>query len=208
MSKVFFDVGVSLDGFIAGPNRGPANPLGDNGIAIHEWMFRQKSFREHLGMDGGENNNPDNEIIKEIFNRIGSNIMGKRMFEEGEASWPEVAPFHTPVYVLTSQSREPWEREGGTTFYFTNDDIYYVLQKAKKDAGNKDVRISGGANAIRQYLNAGLIDEFSVHIAPIIIGGGVKLFDKIDKGKISFEIKNVINSPSVTHLTYKVKNLH
>ena len=204
MSKVFFDVGISLDGYIAGLNGGINNPLGDDGIKIHEWMFRQKSFLEHLGMEGGMDNNTDNDIINEIINRIGANIMGKNMFVEGEASWPEEAPFHTPVYVLTHQKRNPWERKGGTTFYFTNDNIDTVLQKAKKDAGQKDVRISGGADVIQQYFNAGLIDEFNVHIAPMLLGRGVKLFDKIDKGKISFEIVNVVNSPIVTHIFYKI----
>jgi dihydrofolate reductase len=206
MSKVFFDVGISLDGYIAGPNGGPKNPLGDGGMAIHEWMFKQKSFREKLGMEGGEVNNKDNEIISETFNRIGSNIMGKHMFEEGEANWPEDAPFHCPVYVLTHQKREPWERPGGTIFSFVNDDIHNILEKAKKDAGSKDVRISGGASVIRQFLNAGLIDEFNLHIAPIILGNGVKLFDKIEKGKFAVEISNVVNLPMVTHIFYKVRN--
>ena len=118
MSKVFVDVGISLDGFIAGPNGGVKNPLGDNGFKIHDWVFKQKSFRDHLGIDGGETNNADNDIIENIFNRIGANTMGQKMFIEGEANWPEDAPFNCPVYVLTHQKREPWERPGGTTFYF------------------------------------------------------------------------------------------
>lgn len=206
MSKVFFDVGISLDGYIAGLNGGPANPLGDGGIAIHNWMFRQKSFLEHLELKGGEDNNKDNDIIKEIFNRIGVNIMGKKMFIEGEANWPEKAPFGVPVYVLTHQKRDPWEREGGTTFFFTEDNIYDVLERAKKDAGNKDVRISGGAYTIQQYLNAGLIDECSIHLAPIILGQGVKLFENIVKEKFNLEIVGIIDSPLVTHLNYKVIN--
>jgi dihydrofolate reductase len=206
MGKVFFDVGITVDGYIAGPNGGPANPLGDGGISIHDWMFRQKSFREHLNMEGGEDNNQDNDIISSIFNRIGANIMGKRMFEEGEANWPEEAPFNTPVYVLTGQKREPWKRKGGTIFYFTNEPIEAVLQKARKEAGQKDVRISGGADVIRQYLNACLIDEFAVHIAPMILGRGVRLFENIKKEKFSVEISSTIHSPLVTHLFYKVQN--
>ena len=156
MSKVFFDVGMSLDGFIAGPNGGPKNPLGDGGIKIHDWMFKQKAFLQHLQLEGGETNNQDNDIIEDIFNRIGANIMGKRMFEEGEFNWPEESPFHTPVYVLTKQKREPWIRKGGTTFYFVDEDINTVLRKAKKDADHKDVRISGGADVIRQYFKTGI----------------------------------------------------
>src|SRR3970040_1632444 len=170
MSKVFVDIGISLDGFIAGTNGGASNPLCDNGVKIHIWMFKQKAFLQHLGLEGGEINTKDGEIIENIFNRIGANIMGKKMFVEGEANWPEEAPFHSPVYVLTHQKREPWERKGGTTFYFVNEDIHSVLKKAKKDAGSKDIRISGGASCIQQYLNAGLIDEFTIHLTPVMMG--------------------------------------
>jgi len=206
MSKVFVDVGISLDGFIAGPNGGTKNPLGDGGMNIHNWMFAQKSFREHLGMDGGEMNNTDNDIIENIFTRIGANIMGKRMFIEGEANWPEDSPFHCPVYVLTHEKRKSWIRPGGTTFHFTDENIYTVLENAKKTAANNDVRISGGARTIQHYLNAGLVDEFIIHIAPIFMGAGVRLFEHLDKSKFSFEIKNVVHSSEVTHLFYNVKN--
>ena len=204
MSKVFFDLGITLDGYIAGPNRGAKNPLGDGGVSIHNWMFKQKAFLSHLKLEGGETNNKDNDIIEETFNRIGANIMGKNMFVEGEANWPEEAPFHCPVYVLTRESRGAWERPGGTTFYFVNNDIHTVLEKAKKDAGNKDIRISGGASVIQQYLNAGLINEFALHIAPIMMGKGVRLFENIEKKKFTLEISKVINSPEVTHIFYKV----
>ncbi len=207
MSKVFFDAGITLDGYIAGPNGGANNPLGDEGIKIHHWMFPLKSFREHLSLEGGEINK-DNEIVEKIFNRIGANIMGKNMFVEGEANWPEEAPFHSSVYVLTHQKRGPWERPGGTTFYFTKESIEIVLKKAKKDAGEKDVRISGGASVIQQYFNAGLIDEFSLHIAPIILGRGVRLFKNIDKEKFSIEITDTFMSSAVTHVNYKVINLN
>lgn len=206
MSKVFFDVGISLDGFIAGPNAGPKNPLGDGGIKIHDWMFKQKAFLQHLQLEGGETNNQDNDIIERIFKRIGANIMGKRMFEEGEANWPEKAPFGVPVFVLTNEHREPWVRPGGTTFYFTNGDIRTALEKAMETAGEKDVRISGGASINQQYLNAGLVDEFSIHIAPIIIRSGVRLFEHLDKSKFSLKINSVIHSPMVTHLFYTIKN--
>ncbi len=126
------------------------------------------------------------------------------MFEEGEANWPEEAPFNTPVYVLSNTSREPWERPGGTTFYFTNESIEAVLEKAKAAAGDKDVRISGGANTIQQYLNAGLIDEFTIHIAPIMLTNGIRLFEGINRDKFSFEMIELVNSPLVTHLTYRV----
>jgi len=206
MSKVFVDLGISLDGYIAGLNGGVNNPLGDGGMSIHNWMFKQKAFLEHLGLPGKGETGTDNRLIDEIFNRIGTNIMGKNMFIEGEANWPENAPFHCPVYVLTHQEREPWERPGGTTFYFVNEDIRKVLEKAKKDAGSKDVRISGGANVVQQYLNAGLVEEIILHVAPVILGKGVRLFENINKEKLLFEISRTANSPEVTHIFYKVIN--
>jgi len=204
MSKVFFDVGMSLDGFIAGLNGGPKNPLGDGGLKIHDWMFKQKAFLQHLQLDGGETDNQDNDIIENIFNRIGANIMGKRMFEEGETNWPENSPFHCPVFVLTKEKREPWVKPGGTTFYFTNEDIHSVLQKAKKEAGNKDVRISGGADVIRQYFKARLVDEFTLHLASLFLGKGTTLFDESLNDKTNVKLEKVIPSNDVVHLFYKV----
>ena len=206
MSKVFVSVGMSLDGFIAGLNGGAKNPLGDGGTQIHKWIYKQKKFQEMLKFGETGETGKDNDILSGIINRIGANIMGKKMFVEGEANWPEEAPFHSPVYVLTNQKRKPWERPGGTTFYFVNEDIHAVLEKAKKAARNKDVRISGGASCIQQYLNAGLIDEFSIHLTPIMMGKGVRLFENIDLKKFSIEIKEVINSSEVTHLFYKVND--
>ena len=107
ISKVFVDIGLSLDGFLAGSNGGPANPLGDGGIKIHDWMFKQKAFLQHIKLEGEEENNIDNDIIKKTFARIGANIMGKRKFEEDEASWSEEAPFHCHVYVLIHEKRSP-----------------------------------------------------------------------------------------------------
>lgn len=204
MSKVFFDVGISLDGFIAGINGGPKNPLGDGGLKIHDWMFKQQAFLKHIQLEGGETDNQDNDIIQEIFDLIGANIMGKRMFEEGEANWPENSPFHCPVFVLTKEKREPWPRKGGTTFYFMYDDIITVLNKAKDAAGNKDVRISGGADVIRQYFKAGLIDEFTLHLAPLFMGKGTRLFDESINEKTNVKLEKVIPSNDVVHLFYRV----
>lgn len=204
MGKVFFSVAISLDGYMAGENRGPYNPIGDGGLGLHQWMFRQDAFLRHLESGEGEKDTVDNQILEKLFDRIGANILGKRMFEEGEANWPEDAPFKTPVYVLTNAPREPWERPGGTTFYFTNESIETVLEKAKAAAGNKDVRITGGANTIQQYLNAGLIDEFTIHLVHIMLTNGIRLFEGINKDKFSFEIVDVIKSLEVTHLTYRV----
>jgi dihydrofolate reductase len=201
MSKIFFDIGISLDGFIAGDNRGPRNPLGDHGSTIHNWMYQQKAFWRHLGMPGGKEETEDGKIIDDTFARTGSYIMGKRMFEEGEANWPEDL-FKTNVYVLTHEKREPWVQKGTTTFYFINDGIESALEKAKQSANGKDIRIQGGADTIKQYLNAGLIEEFTIHIAPVIIGSGIRLFDNIRRNVFNVEIDKLIHSPLASHIKY------
>jgi dihydrofolate reductase len=127
------------------------------------------------------------------------------MFDGGEHSWPEEAPFHTPVFVLTSQVRDPWPRPGGTTFYFINDGIESALRQAREAAGARDVRIAGGAQTICQYLNAGLLDEFSLALSPLFLGNGLRLFDGVDERNLALDIVDAIHSPAVTHLKYAVK---
>ena len=206
MSKIFFSVGISLDGFLAGPNAGPKNPMGDGGTTIHMWLYNLARFRKELNIGEGGETGRDNDMIGETIERTGASIMGKRMFNEGEPSWPEDAPFHTPVFVLTHQRRDPWERKGGTTFYFINDGLQSALDKARKSAGRKDIRIAGGANVIQQFLNAGLVDEFTIHVAPIMLGEGVRLFENLVKYKFSVDTLDAIPSGLVTHLRYKVIN--
>ncbi len=202
MSKIFFDAAISLDGFIAGENRGPKNPLGDHGLDIHKWMFVQKAFWEHHGGNGGEVSGDDGKLIHDVFARAGAGIMGKRMFEEGEPNWPEDL-FKGPVYVLTHEKREPWVQKGSSTFYFTDNDIKTVLEKAKRDAKEKDVRIHGGANNIQQFLNAGLIDECTIHITPILLGSGIRLFENIDTNKFDIRISSIHPSDLTTHINYQ-----
>jgi dihydrofolate reductase len=213
MGKVFFSVGMSLDSFIA-PEGMTMDHADDpdykdwlsqwNGL--QGWMFQQRFFRENLELGEGGETGADNLILEETFNRTGVSIMGKRMFDGGERFWPEEAPFHTPVFVLTQQVRSPWERPGGTTFYFVNDGIESALRQAREMVGGRDIRIAGGANAILQYLNAGLVDEFSIALAPIFFGEGTRLFDGIDPGKVAVEIVEAVHSPLVTHLRYAVTN--
>jgi dihydrofolate reductase len=205
MSTVFVHMGISLDGFVAGVNRGPGNPLGHRGIKVHEWMFHTRAFRENLRIGRGGETGPDDDLVAATFGRIGANVMGKRMFDEGEANWPEEAPFHTPVFVLTHERRDPWERPGGTTFYFVDDGIESALEQARRAAGEKDVRVSGGVDVVRQYLNAGLVDELELALSPILLGDGLRLFDGVDRRKVSFEIVEAIPSSRVTHLRYRVK---
>jgi len=211
MSKVFFFVAMSLDGYIApagmdmehadDPNY---NDWADQWGQLQSWVFQQKFFRENLKLGEGGETGQDNRILEETFNRTGVSIMGKRMFEGGERFWPEEAPFHTPVFVLTKQARGSWERPGGTTFYFVNDGIASALEQARAAAGGRDIRIAGGADVIQQYLNAGLVDEFALAVAPVFFGAGRRLFDGIDRRKVGLEIVEALHSPMVTHLRYAV----
>ena len=203
MSKVIFDSAIALDGFFAGDHRSPKNPMGGVSGQLHSWMFHQKAFWDYLGMEGGKEDGKDGKYIRETIARTGAFIMGKRMFEEGEVSWPNDL-YKADVYVLTHEKREPWVQEGSTTFYFVNDGIASALEKARRSAKGKDVRIQGGANTIQQFLNAGLVDEFFIHIAPVFLGSGIRLFDGIDKDKYHLKIMEVIPSELTTHLKYKL----
>ena len=202
--SVFFDAGISLDGFIAGDNRGPSNPLGDHGPTIHQWMYQQKAFWRYLGQSGGTEDGPEGALIEEPVRRTGAYVMGKRMFDEGEANWPEDL-YKAPVYVVTHEKRDPWVQRGSTVFYFVNNGIESALQQAKDAAKGKDVRIQGGGAIIQQYLNSGLVDEFTVHVAPVVIGSGVRLFDNLDRRRVSVEIVETVPSRLATHIRYKVR---
>ncbi|GAB3977386.1 dihydrofolate reductase family protein [Plantactinospora veratri] len=203
MSKVFFTVGMSLDGYFAGPNAGPGNPLGDGGARIHQWVYRTATFRERLrfGGGGGETGR-DDDLVRNTFARTGANVMGRRMFDEGEVAWPEEAPFRCPVLVVTNRARDPWVRPGGTTFTFVTDGIESALAQARTAAGERDVRISGGADLIRQYLAAGLVDEFDIDLAPVLLGGGVRLFDGLP-GAAGLRLRA---TEAVAHLRYRLAN--
>jgi dihydrofolate reductase len=205
MSKTFFDIAISLDGFIAGENRSAQNTIGDGGMTLHNWMFAQKAFWEHLGTTDGSEDGPDGNLIRETIARTGSCIMGKRMFEEGEPNWPENL-FKSDVYVLTNEKREPWVQKGTTTFHFINDGIEIAFEKARQSAKGKDIRIMGGADTLQQFMNAGFVDEILLHVTPVILGGGLRLFDNVDKSKFDMEVTNVIQSPLTTHLYYKLTN--
>ncbi len=205
MSKIFFDSGISQDGFFAGENRGPQNPIGDRGTLIHNWMYKQKAFFKNLGMKGGEDDGIESDLIENTFARTGAYIMGKRMFDEGEVNWPEDL-YKRDVYVLTHEKREPWVQKGTTTFFFINDGLKNAVEKARKSANDRDVRIQGGAETIQQFLNAGLVDEFTLHITPILLGSGIRLFENLDMKQFDMSIDEVIPSQLTTHIKYKVIN--
>ena len=204
MTKVFVSMDMSLDGCIEGPNATLQNMGGDGWGELHGWVFPQRVFRERLKFGEGGETGPDNQFLERVFERTSVNIMGKRMFDLGEASWPEEAPFHTPVFVVTHEVREPWERPGGTTFHFCNDGIKDALRRARAVCGDKDIRISGGANLVAQYLNAGLVNELLLSVTPMLMAGK-RLFDGIDPTRVGLEIVEVLASPKVTHLRYAVK---
>ena len=205
MSQVFASVSMSIDGFIAGPNRGPKNPLGDRGVDLHGWAVKQRAWRQAHGLGSTGETGADNQLMEEVIERTGANIMGKRMFEEGEPSWDEEAPFHTAVFVLTRERRVPWKRRGGTTFYFVNDGVESALRQALDAAGGKDVRIAGGANAIQQYIDSGHLGDLQNQVAPMLLGDGVRLLEGLDPSRITLEIMEAVGSRHVTHLRYRVK---
>jgi dihydrofolate reductase len=203
MSSVTIDVGMSLDGFIAGPNAGPQNALGDGGHRIHRWVYDLEAWRERQSLRGGQANR-DDQVLREAYENVGAFVMGRRMFDEGEAGWPDPPPFRAPVFVLTNHGRDPWVRKGGTTFTFVTDGIQSALERAKEAAGEKDVRISGGADTLDQFLRAGFVAEMQIHLAPEILGGGVRLFEGVGAGGLNLEKIRVIDSPEVTHMAFRV----
>ncbi|HSM54924.1 MAG TPA: dihydrofolate reductase family protein [Candidatus Sulfomarinibacteraceae bacterium] len=203
MGKVKADISMSLDGYIAGPNAGPEQPLGEGGERLHQWVYRLESWREQHGLEGGEASR-DSEIQEEAFRNVGAVLMGRRMFDEGEEPWGDNPPFHVPVFVLTHNPREKLVKEGGTTFTFVSDGIESGLRQAREAAGERDIAIAGGASAIQQYLKAGLLDEIQIHLAPVLLGAGNRLFDGFNDEHIELERLRVVDSPTVTHLKYRV----
>jgi dihydrofolate reductase len=212
MGKLRLDISMSLDGFVAGPNPTLEEPLGAGGERLHEWVVVLAAWRETHGESGGVVN-ADSEVVEESIAATGAVIMGRNMFGGGpgpwgedpwEGWWGDDPPFHVPVFVLTHHEREPLPLQGGTTFTFVTGGIESALEQAKAAAGDKDVLLAGGANVAQQYLGAGLLDEMQIHLAPVLLGGGVRLLDNVDAGKVDFELTRVIESPAVTHLRYRV----
>jgi len=201
--KVFCSVTMSLDGFIAPESL--EDLMGQKWMELQQWMFPLRFVRENLKLGEGGEEGLDNDIARETFERTGASVMGKRMFDAGEHAWPDEAPFHTPVFVVTHEKRDPWERPGGTTFHFVNDGIEPALDRAREAAGDLDVRIAGGGATILEYLNAGLLHEFTIALSPVLFGTGIRLFEGVDAGRVALEPVCAEPSPAVTHLTYAVR---
>ncbi|MDQ3779564.1 MAG: dihydrofolate reductase family protein [Chloroflexota bacterium] len=202
MSKVFVDISMSLDGFIAGPNDSLDLPLGEGGDRLHQWLYDLTSWRERHGLAGGETNT-DAGILDEAFTNLGAVVLGRRMFDLAQG-WGDNPPFHVPVFVLTHQAREPMVKDGGTTFTFVTDGIESALDHAKAVAGDQDVSVAGGATTVQQFIKAGLVDEIQIHLVPVLLGYGVRLFDHLSRERIELARTRVVESPSVTHLQYRV----
>src|SRR5690242_7576903 len=200
---VFFSVSMSLDGFIAPESLGEL--MGRQWRELQRWVFPQRFFRENLKLGEGGEEGRDNDILRETFARTGASVMGKRMFDAGEQAWPEEAPFHTPVFVVTHEKRDPWERPGGTTFHFVTDGIEAALDQARDAARGRDVRIAGGGATILQYVNACLVDEFTIALSPVLFGSGVRLFEGVGAGRVALEPVRAEPTRGVTHLTYAVR---
>jgi dihydrofolate reductase len=213
MARLICDISISLDGFVAGPSPSLEEPLGKGGELLHEWAFAAQSWRESHGLEGGEQN-ADSGVIEEWIRATGAVVMGRKMFSGGEGGWEddprahgwwgENPPFHVPVFVLTHHARETLDMEGDTSFTFVTDGIEAAVEQARAAAGDKDVHLAGGASVIQQSLKAGLLDELQIHIAPVLLGGGTPLFDRLGIEPFSLEATRVIASPSVTHLRFKM----
>lgn len=200
MSKVFVSMTMSLDGFVAPETRAddPKHWMTE-WMKLQSWVFGQQFFRDNLHLGKGGEEGPDNDYLRRTFERTGVSVMGKRMFDAGEHSWPEDAPFHTPVFVVTHEKRDPWPRKGGTTFYFV-DGIVRALANAREVARDRDIRVSGGANLVQQCLRAGLVDELELAVPPVCLGTGIRLLE--DVGGLKLKIRSSESSAAVTRLAY------
>ena len=198
MGTVIADQSMSLDGFTTGPNVAIGNGMGDGGDRLHEWMFSQG--------EGADTNGDEREDTAfNLLQRSGAVVVGRRMFDVGVVPWGENPPFHQPVFVVTHRATEPIVKEGGTTYTFVTGGIAAALARAKGAAGDKDIILLGGADIIRQFAEAGLLDELRLHLAHILLGDGTRLFDRIDATRVTMERAGVIDAPGVTHLTFRVQ---
>jgi len=211
VARLRFHVSMSLDGFVAGPNQSEEHPLGEGGMQLHEWVFGLAAWRGPHGLEGGDVN-ASTEVIEATLANVGATVMGRNMFggtgpwgdDPWDGWWGDDPPFHTPVFVVTHHAREPLIKGGGTTFTFVTDGIESALEQARAAAGGKDVALGGGANVAQQYLEAGLVDELQIHLVPVLLGAGARLFDNLEGADVALECTRTVEAPGVTHLTYRV----
>lgn len=210
MSKVKAQISVSADGYLAGPNQSEENPLGEGGMALHEWVFRLAAWRRPHGREGGEVN-ASSEVLEEATAGTGAVIMGRNMFGPVRGPWTEPLwngwwgeepPFHCPVFVLTHHEREPLTL-GETTFHFVTKGPEHAVELAREAAGDQDVSVGGGGETIQQLIRAGLLDELLINQVPLILGAGTRLLDDIPPS-VKLEQIRVVEAPGVAHLFYAV----
>jgi dihydrofolate reductase len=210
MASVRFALSVSLDGFIAGPNPSEQHPLGEGGMQLHEWAFALAAWRQPHGQQGGEVN-ASTQVIEGMLANVGATVMGRKMFggdpgpwgdDPWEGWWGDDPPFHNDVFVLTHHAREPLRKDGGTTFHFVTDGAESALEQAMQAAGGRDVALAGGANVAQQLLAANLIDEFTLSVVPVLLGGGTRLLENLGAG-VRLSQVDVVQAPGVTHLKYR-----
>jgi dihydrofolate reductase len=216
MPDLILDISISLDGFAAGPDADLDNPLGQGGERLHEWVIATKAWQEAHGGEGGEDG-VDSRLAATLIGQCAATVMGRKMFSGGEGAWEndpnadawwgDDPPFHHPVFVLTHHARERMEMKGGTTFTFVTDGIESALEQARAAAGDKHIRLGGGAEVAQEYLKAGLLDRLQLHVVPLLLGGGVRLFGDGQDGPVGdLELTNVVESPTgVVHLDYRAK---
>jgi len=200
MTRLKFSLSMSLDGFLAGPNQSRDHPLGEGGMALHEWAFAARNADD-----------AEAEYANLWSKNVGAVIMGRNMFgpvrggwgeEQWNGWWGDDPPYHTPVFVLTHHARDPVEMQGGTTFHFVTGGIEAALERAAAAAAGRDVSLGGGASTVRQYLRAGLVDEMAIHVTPVLLGRGERLFDDFGDVLGGYECVEVAASPVVAHFTY------
>jgi len=198
---------ISLDGYGAGPRQTLTEPLGVGGEELHAWLVSTQTFRRMQGQDGGDTG-IDEEFAAKSMADVGAWIMGRNMFGPVRGPWPDESwrgwwgknpPYHVPVFVLTHHAREPLEMEGGTVFHFVTDGMHAALERARAAAGQKDIRIGGGVSTIRQYLQAGLIDELHLAVSPIFLGSGEHLFSGIDLVALGYRCTKTVPSAKAVH---------
>ena len=200
--------GISLDGFSAGPNQDLSNPLGIGGINLMQWFFPTRVFKKMHG-DGDGTTGIDNDFAERGLDRIGAWILGRNMFGPIRGEWPDDKwkgwwgdnpPYHTQVFVLTHYPRASVPMDGDTTFHFVTDGIHAALQRAREAAGELDVRLGGGPSTIRQYLQAGLVDQLHLAVSPVVLGSGENLFAGIDLLKLGYKCTEHVTSPAALHV--------
>jgi len=200
MGDVVADMSMSLDGFSTGPNDSPENPLGEGGDRLHEWMSGLGDWGERHDLTG-----PHAEVFRASRGHVGAAVMGRPVFDKGVEPWGGGdPPFHVPVFVVTHRAREPLVKQGGTTYTFVTDGIASALAQAQAAAGDKDVLLGGGADIVRQFIHAGLLDELQLHLVPVLLGGGIRLFDQMGPEPVELGSMRVIDATGVTHLRFRV----